>query len=137
MLLFAAAACTGAASAPDTLRGTFRHGCAPYDGPAFSVTLPHRASRSDFWLRANVPLSQARGTWQHVLQSGPGQATIVRCQTSGERACTSPESGSFRIEMPAQAAMRGTLDVTFPGRARERFSFEAKQQELKQQWFCG
>jgi hypothetical protein len=132
------AACGSAASSASTLlRGTFRPDCAPYDGPAFSITLPHPASRSQFQLRANVPLSQAAGEWPHVFQSGPGEATISRCQTTGEGACSYPETGRFRVEMPTPDRMRGTIEVTFSGGTRELYRFEASQKVPRQPWFCG
>ncbi len=135
--LLAMAACTSAAAPAPLLRGTFRPDCAPYDGPAFSITLPHRASATQFRLSANVPISQAAGLWRHTLQAAPGEAMIARCKSTGDGACSYPESGMFRVELTSPDRMRGTIEVTFVGKAPERFRFEAVRQEPKGQWFCG
>jgi hypothetical protein len=137
VLLLLAACCSVASSAQPLLRGTFRPDCAPYDGPAFSITLPQAASRTQLWMRANVPLAQAAGEWPHVFQAGAGEATIARCQISGEGACSYPEAGRIRVEMPAPDRMRGTIEVTFSGGKREFYRFEARQKLPSQQWFCG
>ena len=51
-----------AATGPAALTGQYRHDCAPYDGPAFTISLATPKHQHEYLLKATVPLEQAAGT---------------------------------------------------------------------------
>lgn len=138
LVLFLAAACsTTASSGQGTLSGTYRGDCAPYDGPAFLITLPLPAARSELNMRANVGIERAAGEWRHVFQAGPGEALVFRCQTFGERRCDYPDSAIWRIEQAGPDRLTGTIEQQFPGEARQSFAFTARAEHPAARLLCG
>ena len=124
MTAFAQAA---VATGPAAYNGQYRHDCAPYDGPAFTVTLPTPRARYEYLLKATVPLNQAAGKWTHGNMSRPGEASIAYCRTRPEMRCEYPQSGSFRIAPMRGGIMRGEATAHFTGeQAPRRFTFTAR-----------
>jgi hypothetical protein len=127
----------GAKSA--TLSGFYRSECAPYDGPAFRVSLPAPAFGGSFWMRADVPLDQAVGRWKHVLQTQPGDGTIIFCGKRGGVDCRAAESGSFQVDSIVAGHMKGSLEARFAGGVVHRLTFNARAKPLveRERGFCG
>ena len=116
-----------AATGPAAYTGQYRHDCAPYDGPAFTITLATPKHRHEYLLKATVPLEQAAGKWTHGNMSRPGEASIAWCRTRPEMVCEYPKSGSFRIAPMRGGIMRGEATAHFAGeRAPRRFTFTAR-----------
>lgn len=116
---------TGADARTGTLSGTYRSDCAPYDGPAFQISLPAPSLKGAFLLRADVPLEDAVGNWKHVLQSQPGEAHISFCETGGKRMCHNVISGSFRVNSVISGRMTGSIEARFSDSIVHRFAFAA------------
>ena len=116
-----------AATGPAAYTGQYRHDCAPYDGPAFTISLATPKHRHEYLLKATVPLEQAAGKWTHGNMSRPGEASIAWCRTRLEMVCEYPKSGSFRIAPLRGGIMRGEVTAHFAGeRAARRFTFTAR-----------
>jgi hypothetical protein len=130
VLLFAATASlaqAAAATSPAAYTGQYRHDCAPYDGPAFTITLATPAHEHEYLLKATVPLNQAAGKWTHGNMSRPGEASIAYCRSRPEMACEYPKSGSFRIAPLRGSIMRGEATADFADeRSPRRFTFTAR-----------
>jgi len=126
-----------AAAAPK-LRGEYRADCAPYDGPAFRITLPAAGrGHPQYELRANVPLSQLAGRWTHTLEARPGTATILLCRTMPETLCDYPQSGSFTLTGSPGGTIRGAFEAVFAGGVRQTRRFTARPAHQDRQMLCG
>ena len=126
------------AAAPLALRGEYRADCAPYDGPAFRVTLPVPGpGRPQYELAANVPLGRLAGRWTHTLDTRPGSATILLCRTAPETLCDYPQSGSFTLSGQPGGSISGTFDATFANGIRHIRRFTARPARTAQRMLCG
>ena len=108
-----------------SLSGHYRPDCAPYDGPAFIVVLPAPSLKSEFRLRANVPLQAAIGNWRHSGLSKPKDAEIALCRIGPDAKCDYPHSGSFRIAPSAAGKINGSFEARFSNGAAYQFNIVA------------
>ncbi len=126
-----------AAAAP-SLRGNYQADCAPYDGPAFRITLPAPGpGRPRYELAANVPLAELAGRWTHSLGSRPGSATILLCRTVPETKCDYPQTGSFTLTGTPGGTISGTFEAVFAGDIRHARRFTARPARPFTQMLCG
>lgn len=125
------------AAAP-ALSGTYHADCAPYDGPAFRVTLPAPGrGRPQYELAVNVPLAELAGQWTHTLDTRSGSATILLCRTVPETLCDYPQSGSFTLSGKPGAAISGSFEATFANGSRHSRRFTARLARQARQLLCG
>jgi hypothetical protein len=126
------------AAAPPALRGEYHADCAPYDGPAFRITLPAPGpGRPQYELAANVPLSQLAGRWTHTLDTRPGSATILLCRTAPETKCDYPQSGSFTLTGSPGSTINGAFEAVFADGIRRARRFTARPARLSLRLLCG
>ena len=125
------------AAAP-ALSGSYQADCAPYDGPAFRVTLPASGQgRPHYELRANVPLAELAGRWTHTLDTRPGSATILLCRTMPETLCDYPQSGSFTLSGKPGATNSGRFEAKYPDGTRHTRRFTARPARQARQKMSG
>jgi hypothetical protein len=125
------------AAAP-ALRGTYHADCAPYDGPAFRVTMPAPGrGRPQYELAVNVPLAELAGQWTHTLDTRPGSATILLCRTVPETLCDYPRSGRFILSGKPGTTISGTFEATFTNGMRHSRRFTARPARQARQLLCG
>lgn len=120
------------------LYGEYSSDCAPYDGPAFVITLPAPVQRGPFWwLRANVPLAEIAGHWTHSSTGQPGAASIALCQKTPTHKCDMPEEGSFTVTGHPGANIKGTIAATFTDGIRHVYRFTAATARHTEGRLCG
>jgi len=116
--------CAARPAAPP-LHGIYRRDCAPYDGPAFMITLLAPAQNGEFWLRANAPLAQIAGHWPNAPESRPGTASIVLCRKTPEMKCDHATTGAFTVTGNPGARISGSFTARFTGGISQTWRFTA------------
>jgi hypothetical protein len=125
--------------APPLLHGVYQSDCAPNDGPAFIIILPTPEPQAEFWLKANVPVTQMAGHWSQTseMATQPGMPSMLLCRTAPGLTCDRPDTGFFTVTGRPGGAISGTFEASFRSGVRYAYRFSAVPARLAQPVLCG
>lgn len=124
------------------VEGTFATSCAPYDGPAFTMSLQSKARTDRYIIHINAPLSEAERKWAIGSTGSDHAASISVCDQGKTPRCSFANRGTIQITKSTPALMTGKIDVSIQRAAASaetlKMGFSAKLDLASNpRMFCG